>query len=393
MNPMNNPIPAGAVQALGNGKFMTPNGIFDSYEEAINSVGGAKKIGAPRVADPVVLDAPVVMPQNQPQQPQPKKESGMFGGLLSNIGKGIEESTSGLDLGGIGKRLAGAHLALSQNPNLAAVGRQRLSDIDKQKIMGQQVNKSIEALRQAGYPEDQIQMLAQNPELLKVAVSEMIKSKYKSNLGTEEKFFNNMLEGMTEEDIERAKRIKLGLDARAGSMLNLTPEELATRSFYTTGGTEAAKQEVENAKLAAGRAAGKRMFDYALGNLEENLLGTTTGKLAGFLPAITSNQQLADQSIAMMAPILKQTFRAAGEGVFTDKDQELLMSMLPDRGSNPAVIKQAIQNLSMLINLKLETGGEISDLASRFGITTGGMKESSSAPSTANKDSDPLGIR
>lgn len=95
------------------------------------------------------------------------------------------------------------------------------------------------------------------------------------------------------------------------------------------------------------------MWTGAVQNLEKNLLGTTTGFFAGLLPAISDDQQLADQAIAQMAPTLKNIFREAGEGVFTDKDQELLLAMIPDRQTNPAVVAQAIKSINDIVRIKL----------------------------------------
>ena len=71
------------------------------------------------------------------------------------------------------------------------------------------------------------------------------------------------------------------------------------------------------------------------------------------LPAITSNQQIAQQSIAIMAPVLKNIFRESGEGVFTDKDQQILIDMIPDRTANPETIAYAIKMINDIVAAKL----------------------------------------
>lgn len=83
------------------------------------------------------------------------------------------------------------------------------------------------------------------------------------------------------------------------------------------------------------------------------LKGTSTGPLAGRFPAVTSEQQTAEGAIAAMAPVLKQLFRSAGEGVFTDRDQELLLDMLPKRTDSPAAAEAKIANIDAIVAAKL----------------------------------------
>lgn len=54
-----------------------------------------------------------------------------------------------------------------------------------------------------------------------------------------------------------------------------------------------------------------------------------------------------------MAPVLKQLFRTAGEGTFSDSDQKLLVSMLPSRMDTPAAAKSKMQNIDAIVRAKL----------------------------------------
>lgn len=83
------------------------------------------------------------------------------------------------------------------------------------------------------------------------------------------------------------------------------------------------------------------------------LSGTATGPLAGRIPASTSEQQIAEGGVAAMAPVLKQIFRAAGEGTFTDKDQEQLMAMVPTRLDNADARATKMANIDRIISAKL----------------------------------------
>lgn len=94
-------------------------------------------------------------------------------------------------------------------------------------------------------------------------------------------------------------------------------------------------------------------YDKAREGLIKGLEGATTGPLIGKLPAITSNQQVAKGAVSAMAPVLKQLFRAAGEGVFTDRDQQLLIDMIPSRETSPEARMSMIENIDAIVRAKL----------------------------------------
>jgi hypothetical protein len=54
-----------------------------------------------------------------------------------------------------------------------------------------------------------------------------------------------------------------------------------------------------------------------------------------------------------MAPVLKQLFRSSGEGTFTDKDQDLLMEMLPTRKDKPEARAAKLANIDAIVRAKL----------------------------------------
>ena len=94
-------------------------------------------------------------------------------------------------------------------------------------------------------------------------------------------------------------------------------------------------------------------FTKAIGNVEASFAKTDTGPIVGLLPAYTENQQIAEGAVAAMAPILKQLFRSAGEGVFTDKDQALLLDMAPKRTDRPGAAAAKIQAIKDIVAAKL----------------------------------------
>lgn len=94
-------------------------------------------------------------------------------------------------------------------------------------------------------------------------------------------------------------------------------------------------------------------YQQAKSGLLKSLAGTETGPIAGRIPAVTTAQQTAEGGVSAMAPVLKQLFRVAGEGTFTDKDQELLMNMVPTRTDRPEARQQKIDNIDNIIRAKL----------------------------------------
>ncbi len=98
------------------------------------------------------------------------------------------------------------------------------------------------------------------------------------------------------------------------------------------------------------------VYEQAKKGLMTGLEGTTTGPLLGGIPAFTSSQQTATTAIAAMAPALKQLFRSAGEGTFTDRDQALLLEMIPTRETLPEARDAAIQNIDNIVKAKLGMG-------------------------------------
>ena len=100
------------------------------------------------------------------------------------------------------------------------------------------------------------------------------------------------------------------------------------------------------------------LYEQAKQGLLSGLGGTNTGPIAGLMPSFTRGQQVAEGSVAAMAPVLKQLFRVAGEGVFTDRDQQLLLDMIPTRKTDEAAIPTIISNIDNIVKAKLGITGD-----------------------------------
>ena len=210
--------------------------------------------------------------------------------------------------------------------------------------------------------------------------------------------FEALIEGFTPEEQKRAKRIKAGIEARAvGSATQTiaeegTAEEVAETEEILAAGKEAGKLKAQfklspkvkeaveiavgSARLLAKRSEEARsdenafnLYNTAMAGLVEGLEGADTGPFVGLLPAVTANQQIAEGAVAAMTPILKSLFRTSGEGTFTDKDQELLLAMVPTRKDLAEARESKLSNIDSIIRTKLrqpqQTSGQQTDTPQR----------------------------
>lgn len=125
--------------------------------------------------------------------------------------------------------------------------------------------------------------------------------------------------------------------------------------FTATGDLEKIPGGPVDAKKPDMEAA-MNLYETAREGLIGGLSGSATGPVVGRLPAFTANQQIAEGGVAAMAPVLKQLFRVAGEGVFTDRDQQLLLDMIPTRKTRPEAWKPQIENIDRIVKAKLGMG-------------------------------------
>lgn len=116
-----------------------------------------------------------------------------------------------------------------------------------------------------------------------------------------------------------------------------------------------AQAGVEGTQKAVAQNAALGLWDQALSGLREGLAGTETGPIAGRIPAFTGAQQKAESAVAALAPVLKQIFRVAGEGTFTDRDQAMLLDMIPTRKVDESVREDVIANIDSIVRAKLNS--------------------------------------
>jgi hypothetical protein len=115
----------------------------------------------------------------------------------------------------------------------------------------------------------------------------------------------------------------------------------------------AAEFEADRRKMQQQNTAAFNAFSAAMQGLERSMAQTQTGPISGRLPAVTAAAQTAEGAVAATAPILKQLFRSAGEGTFTDRDQQLLLDMVPTRKDHPEARAAKIQMINQIVAAKL----------------------------------------
>ena len=116
---------------------------------------------------------------------------------------------------------------------------------------------------------------------------------------------------------------------------------------------QAAEQAAKDAERDKEVSRTLNAYIQARNGLLSGLAGSETGAITGRIPAFTSAQQIAAGGVAAMAPVLKQLFRVAGEGVFTDRDQQLLLDMVPTRADSPEARKVKMENIDRIVAAKL----------------------------------------
>ena len=146
---------------------------------------------------------------------------------------------------------------------------------------------------------------------------------------------------------------------------SFSPQQLEDGSIALVGnrgtirGTELrGPQKADSAQVKADEDRIKReqawdLYSTARDGLVSGLEGATTNPVIGRFPAVTAKQQVAEGGVAAMAPVLKQLFRVSGEGVFTDKDQQLLLDMVPKRTDLPEARSEKIANIDRIVQAKL----------------------------------------
>lgn len=163
-------------------------------------------------------------------------------------------------------------------------------------------------------------------------------------------------EGMEESDRAGVEAGIVG--AKTGAELASRIEKEPELAYKLAINKAQAQAEADVAKLGRSNKLAWDTYRKSMDSLSEALGETSTGTFVGLIPAITAKQKTAEGAKAIMAPILKSIFRTAGEGNFTDKDQELLMDMVPKRSDPPETVDAKVRMIDSIVSAKLGMYGD-----------------------------------
>jgi hypothetical protein len=237
-----------------------------------------------------------------------------------------------------------------QSPETAAVIRQIGGLQGKQQFDA--VAGIVKSLRSAGvFPDDPSQLQGSMP-------ADVSKFEYwkKMNPNATEaearEVYNKIIDPFyrSQASAQGAANVKLMTEQR------MTPV-LANRAQQVKVGEGRGEQQLASEANAKKNSVAFQTYRAALGQLERAASQTATNPIAGAFPALSANAQIMEGAISTMAPLLKDVFRQAGEGTFTDKDQEILLKMVPTRSDHPEASKAKLQMIDNIISSKLQQQG------------------------------------
>lgn len=156
-----------------------------------------------------------------------------------------------------------------------------------------------------------------------------------------------------EEQAAATEQAKVDVQLTNSDAISTAEAEAARRKKLAEG---SATQEIDQTATTRSNGNAAKVYDQGMSGVYQGMQGTETGPFSGRLPALTTNQQIAQGAVAAMAPVLKQMFRVAGEGTFTDKDQDLLMEMVPTRTDTPEAREAKMANVDNIVRAKLNMG-------------------------------------
>ena len=157
-------------------------------------------------------------------------------------------------------------MRLNPDQQLAAVLGERIKTASEIGRSKKAQNKTLVALQNMGMDPAEAELLGDNPELLKIAAAAMYKKRMGGDITAELQTFSAMTKGMSPEDQEKARRIKLGLDPRAtssqkidlgtswgivndGVLVGTIPKDIAGVKLAEAQGTATAEAQIQYPQL------------------------------------------------------------------------------------------------------------------------------------------------
>lgn len=252
----------------------------------------------------------------------------------------INADGSTTQIGATGPRAPqGQGVAVGQGPGAVRLDIEGIP-VEQQQRMAQ----TVSLMQQAGYPEEEIAgfLQSQMPAAVPGAPAA-----------------GSMVQAQSRARPTAAQDAQATEMARQQVQLAALPTRLELENnaaLNRASGESQVKAQADQAATGRTNNIAARVYESGMSGVYQGMKGTSTGPIVGRLPALTSEQQIAQGSVAAMAPVLKQMFRAAGEGAFTDKDQDLLLQMVPNRTDTPEAREAKMANVDNIVRAKLNMG-------------------------------------
>ncbi len=186
-------------------------------------------------------------------------------------------------------------------------------------------------------------------------------------------------------DVRSEKEPSLKADITKAEQEVILATDPAIKSAVESAVLES-KRIADNTKLSNSNAKALSVYDTAMKHFNNAMEKPWTGPIVGLMPALTSDARTADGAVSAMAPILKDIFRTAGEGTFTDADQKMLLNMLPTRQDDAASRKSKLEMIDSIIRAKLSPMDSVG--GSGQGANTTGINGGVSVDDLVNQYAD-----
>ena len=277
-------------------------------------------------------------------------------GLLSRLGRGALDYLQDPESRARAAMAFNA-MRLQPDPNLASAMQARATGIQERRQLATSANKTADYFRQQGRP--QIAAIIEDvPSVASAALEALFKepramSTFEQKLAAVKaanpdmpysEVVNKVLAGEQPTTIlKQMGTVPPGYAANydeQGNVTSLTP---------IPGGPAAAKDVEKTQK----DQQAFEVYQQAVAGMQKALGATPTGYFMGMLPAVTVGMQKLDAATESFLPTLKDVFRGAGEGTFTEGDQQILTNLVPTRQDAPDVAAFKLEQLDRMVRIKL----------------------------------------
>ena len=315
------------IRPLGNGKFQTPAGVFNTYAEAMSSLAkqmspALSQTGYGDKLQDVAQDSKFGFSPTAEDMRNAKMNSSQgfipqpMGGLLGGTPETpdapdqpvvsepsfMDRLTSANGLGSIGSMM----LSMSQDPRLQAMGMQGLQQAQARK----QANRTLDFLAKQGVDEETLAALRDNPQMINAYTSSLLKAP--KTYAAQENYKLAKTQGYSGSFLDYQKEMALAGAGIAGDKDFWKEYRGDEAKTITELATQSPELKTALSQIQTLRLLGERMDESTI----------VPQFLRDSVPKGMSNSIDAYRS---MLYGVAQSLRQAGTGPMTDKDFDILV--------------------------------------------------------------------